>query len=495
VTIPAPEDRVGTTLAGKYVLERLLGVGGSGAVYEATHQRTGARHAIKLLLPSADRADAERMLREARALAKLEHEHIVRLVDLDEDSEGELYLVEELLRGRTLRALLDEELILSPQRSLELLVPVLRALGYAHARGIVHRDLKPENIFLCEDEAGRVTPKLLDFGLVREAATSGGTTRPGTLLGTPRYMSPEQAWGRDDIDGRSDLWSLGVVLYECLSGMSPFDGANDRAVLASIVTTDAPHLRSTGVAVDEDLADAVMLALTRAPEARVPSAAAWEEALTAAASLAVEPWHAALFPRRGPALTEPATSEPAPPAAPSRRPEREGRRAALALSMLALVVIVALSWAALRADPRDGSIDPTATQPIDARAPGPRPTESPSTASERPTGTPSPTTATSDTTTDRLAPDSTGSESRPATAMLEETMTTDSPTSVPVATGATGTLSSPAETSVSRAARRGGPRTGAGETRARESGADSMAPAVDSRPSAGSNAAPLVDEL
>ncbi|MBX7191285.1 MAG: protein kinase [Sandaracinaceae bacterium] len=376
MTSSAPGDRVGTTLAGKYELVRLLGVGGSGAVYEASHQRTGARYAIKLLLPSADRAEAERMLREARALAKLEHEHIVRLVDLDEDSEGELYLVEELLRGRTLRALLDEELLLPAQRALELTVPILRALGYAHARGIVHRDLKPENIFLCEDDAGRVTPKLLDFGLVREGSSSGGTTRPGTLLGTPRYMSPEQAWGRDDLDGRSDLWSLAVVLYECLSGVSPFEGPNDRAVLASIVTAEPPHLRSAGVAVDDALADAVMLALTRAPEARVPSAAVWEEALGRITSFTTEPWYEALFPRRAP-LEAPA-QETTPPAraTPSAETSAAGERrtVTLVVSMLAIVAIVTFSWVLVRGGAADRDTEPSAS--MGSRAGGSAPTAS-----------------------------------------------------------------------------------------------------------------------
>ena len=354
MTASAPEDRVGTTLAEKYELVRLLGVGGCGALYEARHLRTGARYAIKLLLPSADRADGERMLREARALARLEHEHIVRLVDLDEDSDGELYLVEELLRGRPLRALLDEELLLPPRRALELLVPILRALGYAHSRGIVHRDIKPENIFLCEDDAGRTTPKLLDFGLVRESAAPRGSTRPGTLVGTPRYMSPEQAWGRDDVDGRSDLWSLAVVLYECLSGSAPFEGPSDRAVLASIVANDPPHLRSAGVAVDDALADAVMLALTRAPEARVPSVAAWEAALGGLEHLAREGWYAALFPRRERPAETSAGSTPRPRAeavAPATR------RVAL-LSVLALLALVALSWTALRGAPPAAQVAP-----------------------------------------------------------------------------------------------------------------------------------------
>jgi serine/threonine protein kinase len=280
---PSPDARLGAVIAGKYELVRVLGAGGAGAVYEARHRTTGGRYALKLLHAREGRDGEARLLREARALAKLSHPHIVRLVDFDACPEG-VFLVEDLLEGRTLRALLDEELVLSPSRATALLLPVLRALGHAHARGVVHRDVKPENIVLCAGDDGSVTARLVDFGLALDPTDAPGLTRHGTLLGTPRYMSPEQAWGREDVDARSDLWSFGVVLYECLSGLPPYAGDNDRAVLAAIVASDPPHLRTAGVAVDDALADAVMLALVRAPEARCPSAAALERALLGEAS-------------------------------------------------------------------------------------------------------------------------------------------------------------------------------------------------------------------
>jgi serine/threonine protein kinase len=488
VTTTTPEARVGTTLADKYELVQLLGVGGSGAVFEARHHRTGARYAIKLLLPSADRAEAERMLREARALAKLDHDHIVRLVDLDEDGDGELYLVEELLRGRTLRALLDEELLLSPRRALELLVPILRGLGYAHGRGIVHRDLKPENIFLSEDASGRVTPKLLDFGLVREATTSGGTTRPGTLLGTPRYMSPEQAWGRDDVDGRSDLWSLAVVLYECLSGVCPFDGANDRAVLAAIVTTDAAHLRTTGVAVDEALADAVMLALTRAPEARVPSATAWEAALAQLPALANEPWHRALFPSATPTIDSPPVSSRSTGGTPEIPRSATRHRATLVVSSLALLALLALGWMALRPNGLGATVDTT---------------------NHETTGTvPS---STSEERTPRIEAESrTGMQASNGALPVPpqigiQTVPTESSrdplTLVPEpghsADPSTGTLPAEATAPPARSIRRTGlPPTQAAGSADPGTTADSIpAGGADSRPTTGPNAAPLVDDL
>ncbi|MBL8685407.1 MAG: serine/threonine protein kinase [Myxococcales bacterium] len=287
------DARVGSVIAGKYELISLLGRGGSSAVYEARHQKTDGRYALKLLEAPEGSEEAKRMLREARALAKLAHPNIVRLIDFDV-FQGDVFIVEELLRGRTLRAALDEALVLSAREALEWLVPVLRALAYAHGQGVIHRDIKPENIVLC-DEGGAVVPRVVDFGLVRELSSDTALTRHNTLLGTPRYMSPEQAWGRLDVDARSDLWSFGAVLYECLAGVAPYEGDNEREVLAAIVSKDPVHLRSAAVAVDEALADAVMYALERAPEARCPSAAALEQRLSAIASFAGEPWFEALF--------------------------------------------------------------------------------------------------------------------------------------------------------------------------------------------------------
>lgn len=260
-------------------MRSLLGEGVSGRVYEAIHCKTHARCAIKLLRSDADERARARMLREARALAKLDHPHIVRMLDYDETSDGSVLIVQELLEGETLRARLDHALVLGAHDALALLLPVLDALAYAHDRGVIHRDLKPENIVLCVDRHGRTTAKLLDFGLSRDDHDRSNITRAGTIAGTPRYMSPEQAWGRADLDARTDVWSFAVVLYECCSGVVPYDGANDREVLASIVAHDPPHLRSTAVAVDEAIADAVMLGLVRAPEARVPSAAEFARAL------------------------------------------------------------------------------------------------------------------------------------------------------------------------------------------------------------------------
>jgi serine/threonine protein kinase len=325
------EARVGALVADKYELVALLGAGGSSAVYEARHRKTDGRYALKVLDAPPNSREAERMLREARALAKLAHPNIVRLIDFDEH-DGTVFIVEELLRGKTLRGALDEALVLSAREALEWLVPVLRALAYAHGQGIIHRDIKPENIILSEED-GAIVPRLVDFGLVRELSTDTSLTRHNTLLGTPRYMSPEQAWGRLDVDARSDLWSFAAVLYECLAGVAPYDGGSEREVLAAIVSKDPLHLRAAAVPIDEDLADAVMFALERAPEARCPSAVALEQKLASIDAFAGQPWFEALFAahklrKSEAARDEPAASRRAQSIAP-REPSTNETRAAL----------------------------------------------------------------------------------------------------------------------------------------------------------------------
>jgi serine/threonine-protein kinase len=226
---PAREDRSGALVGGKYRLVRLLGRGGMGAVYEAENTWTRRRVAMKLLRPeyARDREALRRFMQEAQSASQIAHPNIIDVLDLGlETSDGSLYMVQELLYGEDLRARLKAAGgKLPPTEAVGVLVPILGALAAAHEHGVVHRDIKPENIFLTRDSTGRVVPKLIDFGVskVLEPGQSGAQTGAGTALGTPRYMAPEQLRGEPDVDARADVWSVGVVLYELVSGVNPFE--------------------------------------------------------------------------------------------------------------------------------------------------------------------------------------------------------------------------------------------------------------------------------
>jgi len=245
VRTPDTPYRAGDVIAGKYRLEALLGEGGMGTVWRAINLQLEAPVALKLIRTELDRTSlARRLKQEARAAAKLGHPAIVRVFDVGDSDLGDPYIVMELLNGQTLGRLLATERRLSAVQGVQLLLPVADALMTAHAKGIVHRDLKPDNVFLAY-EGEQLQPKLLDFGIAKLADESGQNlhlTQTGAVLGSPEYMSPEQARGQDNIDHRTDIWSFCVVLYETLSGVSPFRGANYNSLLRSIVEDEPQSL-------------------------------------------------------------------------------------------------------------------------------------------------------------------------------------------------------------------------------------------------------------
>lgn len=261
----------GDLVADKYRLEELLGEGGMGTVWRAKNLALDADVAVKLVHAELLGAESsERLRREAHATARLEHPSAVRVFDLGETWLGDAFIVMELLRGRSLRALLDERGRLGALELVALALPIASAVAAAHAKGIVHRDLKPENLMLVEDESGHVVPKVLDFGIakVEGAAASGRSTQAGTILGSPEYMSPEQARGEvDRIDARTDIWSLGVVVYEALSGRSPFAGGHPLAMLRAVIDDEPPTLEALGLA-DAKLSGIVERAMKKDPDAR-----------------------------------------------------------------------------------------------------------------------------------------------------------------------------------------------------------------------------------
>ncbi len=243
MAILTPEERVGTTIAEKYRIDGVLGEGGWGVVLAGTHLWTDREVAIKLLHPQHARKEAmvKRFLKEAKAAARIKHPNVVDVLDMGREGD-DVYLVLERLHGQTLRELLDERGTLSISDTLDLLGPVLDALTEAHERKIVHRDIKPDNIFLAR-ERDRVVPKLLDFGIAK-MMEEGSHTTTGTVVGTPSYMAPEQVQGALDITAATDVWSMGVVVFECLTGQVPFDAPNVAAILVQILTAEPPTLES-----------------------------------------------------------------------------------------------------------------------------------------------------------------------------------------------------------------------------------------------------------
>ena len=223
----------GARVGGKYRLGRRIAVGGMGEVWRARNETTGAEVAVKVSRRShGDDLDV-RFRTEAKLGSMVAHRNIVRIFDLVEDADGSLVLVMELLRGESLAQHLKKRGRLDAKEAIAIAVPILSGLGHAHAEGIVHRDVTPANVFLAVDPDGQVTPKLIDFGIAKLPA-AGTHTLDGRVLGTPRYMAPEQIRGQA-IDGRADVFSVAVVLYEAITGTCPFDAGSPSASLAAVL--------------------------------------------------------------------------------------------------------------------------------------------------------------------------------------------------------------------------------------------------------------------
>ena len=271
-----PLDRLKAALADRYPIERELGHGGMATVYLAHDVKHGRHVAIKVLSPElAAMLGAERFLREIEIAAKLSHPHILPLYDSGQ-VDGLLYYVMPHIAGESLRDRLNREQQLSINEAVRFAQQVAAALDYAHRRDIVHRDIKPENILLHEGHA-----LVADFGIALAVRAAGGEriTETGLSLGTPHYMSPEQATGDRQIDSRSDIYSLGCVLYEMLAGEPPFNGPNTQAIVARILTEQPRALRMVRDNVPVTLERAITKSLARLPADRFATAARFSEAL------------------------------------------------------------------------------------------------------------------------------------------------------------------------------------------------------------------------
>ncbi len=279
---------VGRVLGGLYQVERKLGEGGMGAVYLVRHVHLRKHFAVKVLSPqiAANRQAVDRLHQEAVAASSIDHENIVDIVNFDVTEQDEVFIVMELLEGPSLAQVLETQGRLPPERALPIAVQISRALQAAHERGIVHRDLKPENVMLVRKH-GRELVKVLDFGIskVRSAeAEQVRVTRTGQLVGTPLYMSPEQARGDKEIDHRADVYALGVMLYEMLTGTPPFDGANYFQLLwkHGNEPPEPPRKRAPEADISEALEAVILRAMAKEPAERFQSMRELEEALLGA---------------------------------------------------------------------------------------------------------------------------------------------------------------------------------------------------------------------
>jgi serine/threonine-protein kinase len=400
-------------IVGQFKLVRQLGQGGMGTVFEAVHTRIkNKRAAVKVLHPelAAHKDTITRFEREAEAATAIGHDGIIDIYDLGQCHDGAPFIIMELLKGQSLTDALKEDDatgISEPQDvpfSVFVTCSVLSALSAVHEAGIVHRDLKPDNVFLVETGSNRPKVKLLDFGIARVSEESADRkqntlTRTGTVLGTPYFMSPEQALGlKDKVDRRSDIWAVGVILYKCLTGRYPFEGENYNQVMAQIISDRDPA--EPGVlnpVIPETLEKVVMRAIRKDLNTRYPTAAAMLDDLRpflGDTDLGLLEYHARASSRHSAAemdtmldgesfsdavAAKPQPQPPQPPASLSTLGDddttRDRRRPVWRTVVLTLAVVAvlgigggaaALVWKASRADEPPATARPPAPPPVPA---------------------------------------------------------------------------------------------------------------------------------
>jgi eukaryotic-like serine/threonine-protein kinase len=269
--LPKPGDLLG----GKYRIVRLIGDGGMGSVYEARHEGLGTGVALKVLHEDlAERPGlTERFLREARVAATIQSPHVARVTDVDRGPDGVPFLVMELLSGESLQHLLDRELKLRSEVAVDFALQIAAGLEAAHALGVVHRDMKPDNVFVTPGSTGPVL-KLIDFGIAKllSGPEGRGLTRTGVVLGTAEYMPPEQLYAASDVDGRTDVYALGVMLFEMLSGRRPADGDDAQEIVGKVLSGDVLSLATLEPGLSPELVALVRRATAGDRDARIRSA-------------------------------------------------------------------------------------------------------------------------------------------------------------------------------------------------------------------------------
>ncbi len=263
-------------VAGKYVVERVIGSGGMGVVVAARHLQLGERVALKFLLASADESFVARLLREAQLAVRIKSQHVARMLDVGTLDDGAPYLVMELLEGSDLDRLVRDEGLPPLAVALDYVLQACEAVAEAHSLGIVHRDLKPANLFLVRRPDGAPLVKVLDFGISKVVGAfrepmDRSLTRADDMLGSPQYMAPEQVRDPRNVDARCDVFSLGSILYKLLTGHPAFEGGNAATVLAMVLSEPPTPLREHRPEIPPALEALVLGCLEKNPAARVPS--------------------------------------------------------------------------------------------------------------------------------------------------------------------------------------------------------------------------------
>ncbi len=349
------QELVGALLNGRWRLRRLLGEGGMGAVYEADGPPGVGKRAIKLLHQEFVKEELilGRFFAEAMATRNFAHPNVAQVLETATAEDGTPYLVMELLQGTPVSSYTDQAQALPQAQAVHIVHGVLQALSAAHARGIVHRDIKPDNLFLVNDTNGSFHVKVLDFGIAKVMDVAGGMgtkTRTGVLLGTPGYMSPEQIKDSKGVDARADLWSVGIIFYEILTGSSPFPADNEFARLTAVLTEElqpieavAPHYASWGPFFQR--------ALAKDPAYRFQSADEMAAAL--------------LHSSRGPSMRPPATLAAAQPQPDWRKPpERRSVTPTPGVSQTAAMPIIAERPSAILPAPVSSALATMPTPPM-----------------------------------------------------------------------------------------------------------------------------------
>jgi serine/threonine-protein kinase len=378
---PAPV-KPGDVLDGKYRVERVLGVGGMGIVVAATHVQLETRVALKFLLPEVlgHPQVVQRFAREARAAVQIQSEHVARVIDVSTLPTGSPYMVMEYLEGGDLSQALAKSGAMPVGQSVNYLLQACEAIAEAHALGIVHRDLKPANLFLARRPGRDPIVKVLDFGISKsgDGATSG-LTQTSNVMGSPQYMSPEQMMSAKNVDARADIWALGVILYELLTGAPPFVAETMPEIVFMVTQRDATRLAEKRPDLPSALSGVIARALAREPAQRYANVAELARALAPFAPprseisieriarlLGAPENHAPETERPAPETPRAATTvpEPADLDDPSELKQRRGRRALIIAA--ALVPVVGLAWAAHR-----GRQWSQTSRPVEATAPAP----------------------------------------------------------------------------------------------------------------------------